>query len=183
MAFRFRGNLAAGKSRLILLACLAPKVRIRDALSCCREVVPMATSQELLTQIAGAKQTLEDRKQANIRLKEESSKAEERQKLRRQLEEVQKHISYQEPLSVRQSTFWNLQRILHFCIFKLAQLQESINNCECNYRRLVDADALGNTPSDGAKPLEVGKRLAGRARCACSTPLLLTPPRPSPLTS
>ncbi|CAE7419675.1 BPM2 [Symbiodinium sp. CCMP2592] len=67
----------------------------------------MATSQELLAQIAGAKQTLEE--------------------TRRQLEEVQKHISY----------------------------QESINNCECNYRRLVDADALGNTPSDGVKPLEV----------------------------
>eukprot|EP00439_Symbiodinium_sp_Y106_P065893 s148_g10.t1 len=33
--------------------------------------------------------------------------------------------------------------------------RESINNCECNYRRLVDADALGNTPSDGVKPLEV----------------------------
>ena len=40
----------------------------------------------------------------------------------------------------------------------MSPCQESINNCECNYRRLVDADALGNTPSDGVKPLEVRPR-------------------------
>ena len=32
--------------------------------------------------------------------------------------------------------------------------QESINSGERNYRRLLDADALGNTPSDGSKPYE-----------------------------
>ena len=32
--------------------------------------------------------------------------------------------------------------------------EESINSGERNYRRLLDADALGNTPSDGSKPYE-----------------------------
>ena len=32
--------------------------------------------------------------------------------------------------------------------------KESINSGERNYRRLLDADALGNTPSDGSKPYE-----------------------------
>ena len=33
-------------------------------------------------------------------------------------------------------------------------VKESINSGERNYRRLLDVDALGNTPLDGAKPFE-----------------------------
>ncbi|CAL1154348.1 unnamed protein product [Cladocopium goreaui] len=86
----------------------------------------MATAADLHNQIALAKKTLEEKKQHTQHLREESTRAEERQRLRRQLEEVQKHISH----------------------------QESINSGERNYRRLLDADALGNTPSDGSKPYE-----------------------------
>eukprot|EP00434_Breviolum_minutum_P036108 symbB.v1.2.031980.t1/scaffold3775.1/size50518/5 len=86
----------------------------------------MATAADLHNQIAAAKKQLEEKKAHTQFLREESTRAEERQKLRRQLEEVQKHISH----------------------------QESINSGERNYRRLLDADALGNTPSDGSKLYE-----------------------------
>ncbi|CAJ1393940.1 unnamed protein product [Effrenium voratum] len=91
-----------------------------------RSGAAMATAEELHAKIAGAKRTLEEKKAHTTQLREESTRAEERQRLRRQLEEVQKHISH----------------------------QESINSGERNYRRLLDADALGNTPSDGSKPFE-----------------------------
>lgn len=60
----------------------------------------MATAADLHNQIAAAKKQLEEKKAHTQFLREESTRAEERQKLRRQLEEVQKHISHQERLHV-----------------------------------------------------------------------------------
>ena len=56
----------------------------------------MATAADLHNQIAAAKKQLEEKKAHMQFLREESTRAEERQKLRRQLDEVQKHISHQE---------------------------------------------------------------------------------------
>ena len=60
----------------------------------------MATCTDLHNQIAAAKVRLEEKKVYTEILRDESARAEERQKLRRQLEEVQKQISNQEQCHV-----------------------------------------------------------------------------------
>ena len=60
----------------------------------------MATCTDLHNQISAAKVRLEEKKIYTEILRDESARAEERQKLRRQLEEVQKQISNQEPCHV-----------------------------------------------------------------------------------
>ena len=60
----------------------------------------MATCTDLHSQISAAKVRLEEKKIYTEILRDESARAEERQKLRRQLEEVQKQISNQEQCHV-----------------------------------------------------------------------------------
>ena len=63
----------------------------------------MATAADLHNQIAAAKKLLEEKKTHTQFLREESTRAEERQRLRRQLEDVQKHISHQERTCLRKN--------------------------------------------------------------------------------
>ncbi len=57
----------------------------------------MATAADLHDEIAAAKQKLEEKRAQTLLLREDSLRAEERQRLRRLLEEVQDNIAKQEP--------------------------------------------------------------------------------------
>ena len=59
--------------------------------------VAMATAADLHDEIAAAKQKLGEKKAQTLLLREDSNRAEERQRLRRLLGVVQKNISKQEP--------------------------------------------------------------------------------------